>query len=77
MGELISFSREEEGFDVDRMSHEELEAARRELREKIAALDEQEPEDMESEEYELWADQHEALEDLEDEILDRLDELEG
>lgn len=38
----------------------------------IAVLDETEPEDMESEEYELWADQHEALEDIRDEILDYL-----
>ena len=40
-------------------------------------LDEQEPEDMDSEEYESWGDRHEALEDLADEILDRLDELGG
>ena len=31
---------------------------------------------MESEEYEAWGDRHEELEDLADEILDRLDELE-
>ena len=32
---------------------------------------------MDSEEYESWGDRHEALEDLTDEILDRLDELGG
>lgn len=75
MGDVISFSREEEPLDLAHMGREALEVARRELREKIALLDEQEPEDMESEEYELWGEQHEALEDQEDEILDRLDEL--
>ena len=31
---------------------------------------------MESEEYESWAQEHEELEDLIDEVLDRLDDLE-
>ena len=43
------------------------------LEEKIAQLDAREPEDMESEEYEAWADEHEELEDLLDDILDQLD----
>ena len=30
---------------------------------------------MNSEAYELWGDRHEELEDLADEVLDRLDEL--
>lgn len=30
---------------------------------------------MESEEYEAWGDRHEALEDLADDIQDRLEEL--
>ena len=41
----------------------------------IDRLDEEEPEDMESEEYEAWGDRHEALEDLADDIVDRLEEL--
>ena len=45
--------------------------------ERIAQLDEQEPEDMEAPEYEVWADQHEALEDLTDEIRDLLDGMGG
>ena len=40
----------------------------------IAALDATEPEDMECEEYEAWADAHEELEDLLDDILDLMDE---
>lgn len=43
------------------------------LEDKIAQLDAREPANMESEEYEAWADEHEELEDLLDEILDLLD----
>lgn len=46
------------------------------LRDKIAALDESEPKNMNSDAYEAWGEEHEALEDLVDEVLDRLDELE-
>lgn len=55
---------------------EELLAQLKDLRRQIALLDEEEPEDMESEEYEAWGDRHEELEDMVDEIMDRLDELE-
>ena len=44
------------------------------LEAKIAELDAREPANMESEAYEAWADEHEELEDLLDEILDLLDE---
>ena len=44
------------------------------LQAQIAELDTREPEDMDSELYETWADEHEELEDLLDEILDLLDE---
>ena len=37
--------------------------------------DEEEPEDMESEAYQAWGDRHEVLEDLADDIVDRLEEL--
>lgn len=50
---------------------EELDEVRRE----IAALDLEEPEDMDSEEYEAWGDRHEELEDRADDLLDRLEEL--
>lgn len=42
---------------------------------KIAELDAREPEDMDSELYEAWAEEHEELEDLLDEIQDLLDEV--
>ena len=48
-----------------------LEAVRGEL----DRLDREEPEDMESEEYDAWADRHEALEDIRDEIEERLEEF--
>lgn len=45
------------------------------LRTLVAQLDETEPADMESEEYNDWGEQHETLEDLIDDILDRLEDL--
>ena len=39
-------------------------------------LDELEPEDMDSDAYEVWGERHEALEDMAAELQDRLDELE-
>ena len=61
--------------DIDTMDREELEACLREVQDRIADLDEREPADMNSEEYEAWGDRHEELEDLADEITDRLEEM--
>ena len=47
------------------------------VRQQIAQLDLEEPDDMESEAYAAWGDRHELLEDLADDIQDRLDELGG
>ena len=63
--------------DIDTMDREELKACLQEVRERIADLDEREPGDMESEEYEAWGDRHEELEDLADELMERLEELDG
>jgi hypothetical protein len=41
----------------------------------IAALDQSEPADMESEAFEDWAQRHEELEDLADDVMDRLESL--
>lgn len=46
------------------------------LLEQLAQLDAREPQDMDSELYEAWAEEHEELEDLLDEIQDLLDEME-
>ena len=61
--------------DLGALGREELEDYLDTVRGWIDRLDEEEPEDMESEEYEAWGDRHEALEDLADDIVDRLEEL--
>jgi hypothetical protein len=57
------------------MDEAALRALLEDLREQIAQLDEAEPADMESEEYEVWGEAHEELEDLLDEVMDRLELL--
>lgn len=47
------------------------------VKEEIARLDLEEPEDMESEAYEVWGDRREALEDQADDLMDQLDELDS
>ncbi len=75
MADFLDF---DSGFapDIEEMDREELTACLREVRERIADLDEREPADMESEEYEAWGDRHEELEDLADEIMERLEDME-
>ena len=57
-------------FDPNASLQEQKDA----LLEQIAQLNAREPEDMDSELYEAWAEEHEELEDLLDEIQDLLDE---
>lgn len=45
------------------------------LRQRLEALDEKEPKNMNSEAYEQWAELHEDLEDQIDEVLDLLEDL--
>ncbi len=71
MADIISFAAFRDPADMDR---EELTTYLEQLRAQIAELDTAEPEDMESEAYEDWGEQHEELEDLLDEVLDLLDE---
>ena len=73
--DIIDFINDQD-WDPDSMDKEALLACLAELRAQIADLDEREPEDMESEEYESWGQRHEELEDRVDDILDRLEELE-
>ena len=63
------------GPDLEAMGRAELLDCLSAVRQRIARLDQEEPEDMDSEAYDAWGDRHEALEDLADDILDRLDEL--
>ena len=75
MGQIIDLSTYFEEPDIDSMDKDALRAYLKELRIRIEELDEKEPRSMNSEAYEDWADRHEELEDLVDEVLDRLDEL--
>lgn len=70
MAEIFSFDNYRDPSDMDR---EQLLGYLDNLRAQIAALDEEEPANMESEAYEEWGERHEELEDLVDEILDLLD----
>lgn len=71
MAEIIAFGASP---DLDEMDKAALTAYLTEVRRRIAQLDEREPEDMASEEYDEWSEQHEQLEDIADDILDRLEE---
>lgn len=71
MADIIPFAAFRDPADMNR---EELSVYLEQLRTQIAELDAAEPEDMESEAYEDWGEQHEELEDLVDEVLDLLDE---
>ena len=77
MGDVIDFSQYAQELDLDRMSREELLDYLEAVRAQIDRLDEQEPEDMDSEAYEDWGDRQEELEDLADDIQDLLDEMGG
>ena len=60
----------------DEMTRDELLGHLQSLQDALAALDDEEPEDMaSSDRYTRWADRHEALEDELDDVLDLLDEL--
>jgi len=72
MAEILDFN----SFrDIAEMDKNGLPAYLEQLRSQIAALDEREPKNMNSEAYEEWGEQHEELEDLIDEVLDLLDEM--
>ena len=73
MGELLRFDPPQ--GDLEAMDRPALEDYLAQLRGLLAQLDAREPGDMNSEAYDQWGEEHEALEDLLDEALDRLDEL--
>ena len=68
MAQIIEFGA---APDIDAMDADALRDYLAEIRER---LDEDEPEDMASEAYDEWSEQHEKLEDIADDILDRLEE---
>ena len=61
--------------DPATMDAPELRAYLADIREELEAMDQDEPEDETSEEFVDWAEDHEALEDLADEIVERLESL--
>lgn len=73
MAQIIAFDQDQE-VDISRMTQEQLLQYQASLLKELAALDAREPQDMASEAYEAWGDEHEELEDLLDEIQDLLDE---
>jgi len=75
MAKIVDMDRYREEPNPDELDKEGLQAYLETLRARIARLDASEPEDMESEAYRDWGDRHEQLEDLVDDVLDRLDEL--
>ena len=74
MAEIIEFPVQNGAEDTDELSREELLTLLERLRAEIAALDEKEPKNMNSEASETWADRHEELEDQVDEILELLED---
>lgn len=75
MGKVIEFGAFFEERPPEELGRQELLARLDEVREELARLDEEEPENMYSPEYEQWGDCREELEDLADEIMDLLDDL--
>ena len=74
MAEIIEFPAQNGAENTDELSREELLTLLERLRAEIAALDEKEPKNMNSEAYETWADRHEELEDQVDEILELMED---
>ena len=54
------------------MTIEELQKYQAHLEQQIVEMDENESEDQKSEEFGEWAEQHEELEDLLDDVMDKL-----
>jgi len=74
MDKIIDFNQFADTPDIFSMDRNALLQYLAALRAQIGELDAGEPADMESEEYEIWGERHEELEDLIDEVLDLLDE---
>ncbi len=75
MADCIAFPAQPEEPALHSMTRDELQERLQELQAQIADLDSREPEDLMSKRHEGWAERHEALEDLADDVMERLDEL--
>ena len=76
MGDTLDFPAFPGQPELDGMDRAQLLSCLERIQLMLEHLDELEPEDMDSDAYEVWGERHEALEDLADELQDRLDELE-
>lgn len=74
---IIAFPQKEETENIYEMTRSELQTHYAAMQRELRALDEKEPENMLSDCYEAWAEEHEELEDYLDEILERMEALEG
>lgn len=74
MGDSILYfpQKELENLNLEEMSLEDLVALQEKLMDRMSALAEIEPEDMNSEAFEQWSEQYEKLEDLADDVADLL-----
>lgn len=76
MGKVIDFNQSRtEDLDINSMDKDALLSYLEQLRARIGELDDAEPKNMNSEAYQAWGELHEELEDLVDDVLDRLDEM--
>lgn len=66
---------EEMIYDINDMNVFQLQEYLQVLQDELAQLDKLRPKNESSEEFDLWADEHEELEDLIDDVMDRLDEI--
>ena len=60
--------------DLEAMDEEQLKAYRKEILAQIQELEDEDPETLTSDDFEIWANKHEDLEDILDDIQDLLDE---
>lgn len=63
----------DKAWAIKNLQRAELESYLADVKEALVWMDENEPRKKKSEEYELWCDCHEDLEDLADELTERLE----
>ena len=73
-GKILPFPAQDPWERMEGMTPEELAEFLAELLAQRQEMDAAEPDEADEEAYETWADAHEELEDLIDEVRDRLEE---
>lgn len=70
---ILYFPQKElENLDLEARALEDLVALQEKLMDRMSALAQCEPEDMDSEAFEKWSEEYEKLEDLADDVADLL-----